>query len=713
MELMSDRWQPDVQALWEQGRRQDAINRLLERINAAAPAVPRMAGLQFVYYLFQLGDLPAGERVLRELVRAHPGDGELIENLGVFLSRQGKVGDARPLMEEAVRLRPDSANAWDGLANILATLGDLEPAREAGERSLALKTAAAQPLQGWTLPDQRPDEFLAGRQTHPVIAFTLWGRNPRYLRGAVRNLLLIPELYPGWKARFYVDGTVPTEFTALAEQVGAELCRQPDGQSLRERLCWRFQVANDPGVGRFLVRDCDSVVSVRERRAVQAWIDSDRYFHVMRDWWTHTDPVLAGMWGGIAGVLPELAPLLRAYRPPALETPNVDQWFLRDCLWASLRTSALIHDRCFRSEGSQPWPDPDPEGNRHVGQDESRSPWQRTWLQPWLQTCPWLGEPDSTYHRSLQPAGVEQQAIWRRFPAQSSAPETQGNLQPRLLQGLYINLPEARQRRVAMEQQLEALGLSGSHHRFEACTATAAEARERGIRRGDLGLWRSHLGVLRQLLASGAEAHAVLHVLEDDAVLQADLSEQVRRLWQQEPPWDVLFTESFVTAELYQKMLAQLKARPSTDELLVLQGGWYLACTSSYLVSAQGAGRLLELLEREFRKPQLEPIDMAIRRLIRSGALRAGITLPFLTTIQLDPQSFVQEEGRSAAVRRSQNLDLFLRRFLFHGHAKKTMQDDFRALLQSFTDSFTVEEQQELAGLFNQVAHQAGLLPTY
>lgn len=111
-----------MQTLWEQGRRQEAINRLLDRINAAAPAVPRLAGLQFVYYLFQLGDLAAGERFLRELVRAHPGDPELIENLAVFLSRQGKVAEARPLLEEAVRLRPDSVNAWDGQAKEPASI---------------------------------------------------------------------------------------------------------------------------------------------------------------------------------------------------------------------------------------------------------------------------------------------------------------------------------------------------------------------------------------------------------------------------------------------------------------------------------------------------------------------------------------------------------------------------------------------------------------
>ena len=46
-----------AQQLWEQGQQQAAIDRLLERINAAQPAIPRRLGLQLVYYIFQLGDL--------------------------------------------------------------------------------------------------------------------------------------------------------------------------------------------------------------------------------------------------------------------------------------------------------------------------------------------------------------------------------------------------------------------------------------------------------------------------------------------------------------------------------------------------------------------------------------------------------------------------------------------------------------------------------
>jgi len=110
----------------------------------------------------------------------------------------------------------------------------------------------------------------------------------------------------------------------------------------------------------------------------------------MRDWWTHTDPMLAGLWGGIAGVLPPLHGLLTEYQTAVMETPNVDQWFLRDMVWPLMREHCLVHDRCFSMPGSLPWPTPTPAGLEHVGQDahaaDARA--QEARLLPYLHRLP-------------------------------------------------------------------------------------------------------------------------------------------------------------------------------------------------------------------------------------------------------------------------------------------------------------------------------------
>jgi hypothetical protein len=242
--------------------------------------------------------------------------------------------------------------------------GDDEAARSWGRKAIDEKTRRA---------EQTATKHKLGKprkRGRRIIAFSLWGNNPRYLRGALHNQLVAARLYPGFTCRFYVDSSVPADLLAALELNGAELVHDEAEPTQRRRLTRRFHVADDPAVAVHLVRDCDSVLNPREAGAVTQWLESGKPIHVMRDWWTHTDPMLAGMWGGLGGVLPPLEPLLAAYNPRVMETANWDQWFLRDRIWALVRPVAMVHDRLFGSEGSQPFPGPQPTGNVHVGQDE-------------------------------------------------------------------------------------------------------------------------------------------------------------------------------------------------------------------------------------------------------------------------------------------------------------------------------------------------------
>ena len=666
----SDGWQEGAHQLWQQGQRQEAIDQLLTLINASAPAVSKALGLQLVYYVFLLGDLAGAENFLRNLLAIHPEDPEIIENLAVMISRQGKrASEAARLFAQACQLRPDSVNAWDGLANAQSTSGDEQQARQAGERSLALKTIAAKPLPGWAPPAEGVQAFLLrpgqASRIH-CISFSIWGANPRYLRGALRNALLIPELYPGWRARFHHDDSVPEAFIALLQGLGAEVQTMPSSQSLRQKLCWRFLVANDPGVGRFLVRDCDSVVNQREVRAVEQWLASDRWFHVMRDWWTHTDPILAGLWGGISGVLPDLQALLAAYTPTALETANVDQWFLRDALWGSIRHHALIHDRCYRSEGSQPWPDADPSANVHVGQDEFavRRSQQATWLNPWIRSyrCLELPNEPQESEASLQPELLRQLVIRAEPGPLPDAPASM----PVGVSGRIINLDSAVERWSQMQAQLDSLGWTKSHRRQPAQRAEADEARQLGLRNGgELGLWRTTTSLLEQWLGEQPAAGDVLHVLEDDAIINHALPVLIKLLRQQNPPLDILFSEAFLTTDLYRRFRAlEDKRQREGNAVLLLNGGQYLACTSSYFLSREGAKRLLLAFREQEAKARLMPIDMVIRQSIREEKLRASISLPFFNTIRAGISSSVQQD-RATAVQLSQDIDLSLRRLLY------------------------------------------------
>jgi len=84
--------------------------------------------------------------------------------------------------------------------------------------------------------------------------------------------------------------------------------------------------------------------------------------------------------------------LLNHYQPATAETPNIDQLFLREKVWAYVRQSCLVHDRCFTPPGASRWPEADPPGNGHVGQDlfTAGHAAQASRLSPWLDQLPSL-----------------------------------------------------------------------------------------------------------------------------------------------------------------------------------------------------------------------------------------------------------------------------------------------------------------------------------
>lgn len=380
-------WNRVACALWETGQHAQAIQQTIQCINSTSAKDPLLA-LQLGYYLYLLNDFHSAATVLERQLLDTPGHIDVTMNLAVLYSRVGRHNEAVDCANAVIRAQPSNTVAFDVLCKCLHQLGRDSEAREAGSRALELKDLGCETIDPeWLLPSDNPRHYARRNGKRDTISFSLWGSNPRYLRGLLRNLLLAPDIYPGWVCRCYLDDSVPEEFIELIDRLGGQIIMQPGGQTLRQKLCRRFGVADDPCVGHFIVRDADSVIGVREMLAVQAWLASDAWFHCMRDWWTHTDLVLAGMWGGVAGVLPPLQTMLSAYRPSSVETPNIDQLFLREQMWAHIRRSCLTHDRYFISAGALPFPGSAPAGDYHVGQNEyaARPEAQERLLRPWIE----------------------------------------------------------------------------------------------------------------------------------------------------------------------------------------------------------------------------------------------------------------------------------------------------------------------------------------
>ena len=139
-----------------------------------------------------------------------------------------------------------------------------------------------------------------------VISFSIWGTNPTYTVGAVRNADLALQLLPEWTCVFYCWNSVPLDIVQQLKSRSNVIVRRVDGDydSTDSRgMFYRFYPADEPGVERIICRDTDSRLSRREVLAIDEWITQGTDFHIMRDHPYHGTPILGGMWGVVGGKL--------------------------------------------------------------------------------------------------------------------------------------------------------------------------------------------------------------------------------------------------------------------------------------------------------------------------------------------------------------------------------------------------------------------------
>ncbi|MFT6102343.1 MAG: hypothetical protein ACJATV_000516 [Granulosicoccus sp.] len=384
-QVIPKNWDKNVHELFLNDGSHKAIENIVTKLNKLKEKKPKGLLAQLSCYQFLIDDFTGVCHTIQNAYKLYPEDDNLLLSLGISLSRNKSHKQSIRYISRYLKKHPGEFTAWDSLSASYHHIGENEKSAKAGSNSLIIKDKKfGKPANNWQLPKHTITELTASKKK--VIAFSLWGNKKRYVFGSLRNLLLAPDLYPDWELWFYVDMTVDQGFLDIITQLGGKVILQPEGQTQRDKLCWRFNVANDASVGYFLVRDSDSVFSVRECNAVQQWINSGKHFHILRDWWTHTDLILAGMWGGVAGVLPNMQALFNDYFPNSVTNPNIDQRFLRDCIWRYIKTSYLAHDRCFTHANSHAMPGPTPEGDRHIGACEylQRPEFQETILAAWL-----------------------------------------------------------------------------------------------------------------------------------------------------------------------------------------------------------------------------------------------------------------------------------------------------------------------------------------
>lgn len=244
-------------------------------------------------------------------------------------------------------------NSLDGLSHAYHFKGDAENCRKYG--SLALYFRHQQIIAGKDLP-VLPDVAL--RDGKKIISFSLFGgENPKYIESAVLNAELVSRIYPHWICRFYIDYSIPSHIRKRLIAHGAEVFICDESLHHIPKTMWRFLPLNDPTVSCVIFRDADSVISRREAAAVDEWLNSGKYFHTIRDNGSQTDLVMAGMWGAICGVIPNVIEMMNEFVAKGeLDKRFADQDFLKNYLWQYICQSLYATDSVFDFLDSHPFP---------------------------------------------------------------------------------------------------------------------------------------------------------------------------------------------------------------------------------------------------------------------------------------------------------------------------------------------------------------------
>ena len=220
------------------------------------------------------------------------------------------------------------------------------------------------------------------------------------LYGMLRYTQLVPIIFTGWRVRVYVQDPDATPSMPRIVRVIIRKLQNMDievvklGNDTTTSLpasLWRFLIADDVGVERFVVRDANTRPGEREQIVLDHWLKTDKPIHCIRDHPNHTHlAFVPGLFGGIPGQLRAI--LGRSVRD-LMRGHSSDVDFLSTVIWPKVSGHCLCHDSvsCTRWPGARAFPVLRKE-NEFVGQrydandqvvdDDETLLWNRKYIRP-------------------------------------------------------------------------------------------------------------------------------------------------------------------------------------------------------------------------------------------------------------------------------------------------------------------------------------------
>ncbi len=180
-----------------------------------------------------------------------------------------------------------------------------------------------------------------------LLSFSLYGRRLSCLFGAIKNLEEQARFYPEWRCRFYVAEDVVGSVTDQLSAGGAEvIIMQPEPGIAG--MFWRYLAADEDNLDACLMLDVDSPLHERHRRATEEWLNSEKFYHVIRDHRFHRRKIMGGLFGMkgsgpvVLNMRQEMESFISRWKGKAMGYES-DQEFLAQIVYPRIKEHTLFH----------------------------------------------------------------------------------------------------------------------------------------------------------------------------------------------------------------------------------------------------------------------------------------------------------------------------------------------------------------------------------
>jgi hypothetical protein len=129
-----------------------------------------------------------------------------------------------------------------------------------------------------------------------IISYCLYGSNPKYYFGVIKNIKLAKSMLQDWTCFIYHNNTL--EEKLIKELSVFENAKLINTNKNDNGMFWRFFPFYENDENICISRDADSRITEREVDCLNKWLDSEKKFHIIRDHHQHYNmPIMGGMWG--------------------------------------------------------------------------------------------------------------------------------------------------------------------------------------------------------------------------------------------------------------------------------------------------------------------------------------------------------------------------------------------------------------------------------